>query len=246
MFTPEIRDIYLLLTKKTSLHKTYGGAAMKPSAYTGCLFSANAVDGRYSQLFQIRKRIFVDHYGWDIPHDNEREYDQFDHANAIYGLLTHENQPLGVFRAIPCDCKYLAKSLFPELATENAFPSNSQYWEISRFGVLPSAERNRNHTAMLYAFMFRFALEVNAKSLVAMTDLKHERLLSLLGVYTKRYGPPRRDLCTCNRNLPLEVVAGEIPIAEQSGKKFHQLLTFANMLEIEDEASICRPTSLSA
>ncbi|MCT4654296.1 MAG: hypothetical protein N4A65_00660 [Cohaesibacter sp.] len=219
---------------------------MNVSAYRGCLFSANSIDDRLSHVFRIRKKIFVDHYSWDIPHDDETEIDQFDHANAIYGLLCHKNQPFGVFRAIRCDRRYLAKSLFPELATKHKFPSDPRHWEISRFGVLPSAAYKRLNSQMLYAFMFRFALEVNARSLVAMTDRNHERLLSLFGISTIRYGPSRNDLCTCKDKLPLEVVAGEIPMDSQTSPKANQLLNLATMMEIEDVASIFRPTSLSA
>ena len=55
------------------------------------------------------------------------------------------------------------------------YPRRSDYWEISHFGVL------REHKTLglgLYAIMFSFADMVNARALVAVTDLGHERLLS--------------------------------------------------------------------
>lgn len=51
-----------------------------------------------SALFEflaLRKQIFVDQLGWDIPHDDDVEMDQYDNPNAYYSLVVQDGKVIG-------------------------------------------------------------------------------------------------------------------------------------------------------
>lgn len=195
------------------------------------------------QLFVFRKALFVDTYGWDLPTVDGYERDRFDSSSTIYAALYNEDEFVGMFRAIRADRPYLGETLFPELAALRPFPKSSDYWEISRFGVVPG--NGTRDALMNYAAMFHFAARVGATGLVAIADLVYERFLWIHGIHSLRYGPPQ----VIGRTLdgrPLEAVAGEIPLAEQGGAKFEQLLSLIDELEIHDVSQIFGPSRIPA
>lgn len=193
-------------------------------------------------LDRLRKALFIDERGWKLPSRSGGETDQFDGPDATYCALSVAGRVIGGFRAIRCDRPYLGITLFPQLATTRSYPQRSDYWEISRFGVL------RDHKSLgvgLYAIMFGFADMVRAKALVAVTDLGHERLLSKIGVRTRRYGPPM-SLRPDQSERPLQVVAGDIPIAQQKPETVRLLQSYAEEIEIRNETLVQRPVRISA
>jgi N-acyl-L-homoserine lactone synthetase len=200
--------------------------------------------GIVDQFLCFRKGLFVDVLHWDLTVESGRERDQFDTNDAVYCALLREGDLIAGFRAIRTDLPYVAKCVFPQLAVFATYPQKHDAWEISRFGVRPS-EAGSVTARMLYSLMFRFAHLTHATSLVALADLRYERFLSLLGIRTRRYGPPQ-IIGTDERGAPLAVVAGDIPLQNQRGRRFESLLELANTLEIDDEALVFRPRRLSA
>jgi len=193
-------------------------------------------------LFRFRKTLFVDERGWKLPVCADAETDQFDTHYANYCALLSGDTIVGGFRAIRCDHPYLARDMFPHLATTRPYPDRADYWEISRFGV---PRCYRRYGVVLYAVMLRFAEMRRAKALVAVADLSHERLLSQIGIRTRRYGPPVW-LGVEQSAEPLQIVAGEIPIGEQDRKRLQSLRTRADAVEIRDDTVVWRPTAVSA
>ena len=193
-------------------------------------------------LDRLRKVLFIDERGWKLPSRSGAETDQFDGPDATYCALTVAGRVVGGFRAIRCDRPYLGVTLFPQLATTRSYPLRSDYWEISRFGVLRD---HKNLGVGLYAIMFGFADIMRAKALVAVTDLGHERLLSKIGVRTRRYGPPML-LRPDQSERPLQVVAGDIPIAQQKPETVRLLRSCAEEIEIRNETLVQRPVRISA
>jgi len=212
------------------------------NAVLATIFQGDDNQELISSLFRLRKALFIDERGWKLTCRSGAEIDQFDNPDATYCALKVAGRVVGGFRAIRCDRPYLGVTLFPELATTRSYPCRSDYWEISRFGVL------REYKSLgigLYAVMFEFADRLNAKALVAVTDLGHERLLGKIGVRTRRYGQPvmlRPD----QSEKPLQVVAGDIPIAQQRPETIRFLQSCANQIEIRDETLVQRPVRISA
>ena len=194
-------------------------------------------------LYRFRKRLFVDRQGWDLAVEDGRERDQFDTDAAVHCALFEGAQLIGGFRAIRTDHDYLAQSVFPYLASLKPYPRQRNAWEISRFGVLPGGPPRTALTT--YALMFRFAQMRQAATLVAVADLHHERLMTRVGIRTRRYGPPQ-VVGTTGDGSPILAVAGEIPLREQTGTRFSSLLEFAKDVEIDDEALVLGPARVSA
>jgi acyl homoserine lactone synthase len=197
-----------------------------------------------AQLFQFRKKLFVDTLNWNLAVQNGGERDQFDTANAVHCAVFRRGNLFAGFRAIRTDQPYLAEFVFPQLATFAPYPRRHDVWEISRFGVAPS-EAGSMTARILYSLMFHFAHSHQASALVALTDLRHERFLTQIGIRTRRYGPPQPHGLDEN-GKPLLVVAGDIPLANQRGRRFEALLKLVNNVEINDETLVLRSERLSA
>jgi acyl homoserine lactone synthase len=200
----------------------------------------NVVD----RLLQFRKELFVDTLKWELSVYDGRERDQFDTNSAIHCAVFRNGTLFAGFRVISTDQPYLARTVFPQLATFASYPEKHDVWEVSRFGIAPS-EAGSMTARILYALMFRFAYSRKASALVALTDLRHERFLTQIGVRTRRYGPPQA-IGQDERGAPLLLVAGDIPIANQHGRRFEALLKLIDNVEIQDETHVLGSERLSA
>lgn len=198
-------------------------------------------------LYKFRKLIFVDYEKWDLPTSDGLERDQFDTKFTKHIAVFRDDVLVATFRAIRTDHKYLAVEIFPELAKTKSFPRSKNSWEISRFGVIPFEHpKHRFEVARFnYAVMFRFALSHNATSLVAVADTQYERFLRSIGIATRRYGPPQ-IISKSAESRSFELLAGEIPMHDQSGPKFEALLKLSQTLEVHDETAIFRHEAISA
>lgn len=196
------------------------------------------------KLQRFRKKLFIDILGWQLAVSGELERDQFDNGAAVHCALFAGDEIVAGFRAIRTDCDYLAKQVFPHLAKTRPYPCSPRKWEISRFGVKPG-RRSLELARLNYSLMFRFAQTRQATALVAIADLTYERYLAKLDIRTRRYGPPQ-VIGLDRAGRPLQMVAGEIPLADQSGPKFDALLHIANQVTIDDQALVFRRTRVSA
>jgi acyl homoserine lactone synthase len=197
-----------------------------------------------TELQRLRKTLFVDHLGWELPTRGDLEIDDFDGPSASYCALYQDEILVGGFRAIRTDHPYLAQSVFPHLASVRDYPRRRDVWEISRFGLLP--DHTCEELARLnYGLMFHFAQERQASALVAIADLVHERYLRAIGVRTRRYGPPQ-VIGTDAFGRDLLCVAGEIPLGDQHGFRMSALLSTANAIEVYDATLVRRSAAISA
>jgi N-acyl-L-homoserine lactone synthetase len=197
-----------------------------------------------SNVLAFRKQVLVDTLGWKLTVKGCEERDEFDTADAVYCGIFSGNSLVACFRAIRCDRPYLGYVKFPQLATWRNYPRHPFAWEISRFAV---AEPYRRFEMCLlnYAAMFHFARLHGAVSLVAFCDVSHERLLARIGIATERFGEPI-EIGADSQGRPIKVVAGEIPVARQSGKRFDKLMSLAETMEIHDAASAVGRSSVPA
>jgi len=196
------------------------------------------------QLFRFRKALFVDTLKWDLAVESGCERDQFDTDATVHCALFRDDEIIAGFRAIRSDQPYLARCVFPQLATIMPYPQRRDVWEISRFGVLPS-EAGSVTGQILYSLVFYFARLHQMTSLVALADLRYERFLTQIGIRTRRYGPPQ-VIGTDEKGDPLTVVVGETPMANQRGRRFEALLKLIDNVEIQDETHVLGSDRLSA
>jgi acyl homoserine lactone synthase len=193
---------------------------------------------------RFRKRLFVDRLGWQLKVTGDCELDEFDNENAIYAVIVNHDEIVAGFRAIGSDNPYLARSIFPQLASERPYPNRPDCWEISRFGI-DGTQGNPQIARANYSVMFRFALRRQASALIAIADLSYERYLATLGITTQRYGSPV-TIGMDALGRPMEVVAGEIPLSGQASPRFLSLLSIANTMEINDETLVLGCEAVSA
>jgi N-acyl-L-homoserine lactone synthetase len=196
------------------------------------------------QVLTFRKRLFVDQLKWNLPTQSLLETDSFDRPDAVYAALYRDGSIIGSFRAIRADQPYLADSVFPELAVTRSYPKSPRCFEISRFGVWPTRSAKRD-AAVLYALMFHFALLRRVRSLIAVTDLYHERYLTQRRIRTRRFGPPREYPGT-DTSPSFTLVAGEIPIGFQTETDLRSLLSQLNGVTIHDDTLVYGRQSISA
>lgn len=210
--------------------------------YTGFFFTATSNPGLARRMFEFRTRLFVNELGWSLPMEGGLERDQFDTPSAVYCALTAGNEFVGCFRAIWCDRPYLAKTVFPHLATAKSYPNSPDAIEISRLGVSPERPAA---SALIYSLMVRFAVNNDASRLVAIVETSHERLLNKIGLKTVRYGDCHivgfRD-----DGAWILGVAGEIPILGEKSTRLHGLIQLTQKMEIHDETEIFGRERLSA
>lgn len=196
------------------------------------------------KFWRFRKKLFVDHLGWQLHVKGDCEFDEFDNENAVYAVILQDGEIVAGFRAIRSDNPYLARSVFPLLATDRPYPQRADCWEISRFGIDATCG-NALIAKANYSVMFRFALRRQASALIAIADLSYERYLATLGITTQRYGRPS-VLGIDARGRIMEIVAGEIPLTGQASPRFLSLLSIANTMEINDETLVLGCEAVSA
>jgi acyl homoserine lactone synthase len=211
---------------------------------TAVLFYGSEYPGLYNAVGRFRKELFIDKLNWKLDASEDCEYDQFDTATAVYATIILGESVVGSFRAISTDQSYLAESVFPQLATIGQYPKRVDTWEISRLGVAPGPSA-RSIASQLYALMFWFGQSVKARSLVAVTDMTHERHLARLGIRSRRFGPP----CICGTDTigrPLQLVAGEIPLDSQDPAKMQAIHSHLSTVNIDDQTLVLGRSRLSA
>lgn len=191
------------------------------------------------KIFQFRHAVFVEECGWDLQSQNGRERDEFDGPTTVHMALLFDNVIVGSFRANCTIDPYLCEIVFAKLAESRPYPKQADIWEISRFGVAVSGNpRFRFEVARVtYALMFHFAKVNQLRALVAATDLTYERFLTRLDIVTRRYGQPK-VVCNDAYGRPIEMVAGEIPLAAQNGSRIQTLLNDLDKVEIIDETHV--------
>lgn len=87
------------------------------------VFTRPSLNISLAKSFQkLRRQIFIDELNWDLRAIDGCEIDQFDTDDAAYCLLFCGGSLVGGFRAIPSTQPYLARSVFPQMATLRPFP----------------------------------------------------------------------------------------------------------------------------
>lgn len=86
-----------------------------------------------AQMYQERKRVFIDLLRWDLPAlDGRYEIDQFDTPSTIYLIIAGtDGKHLGSLRLLPTTQPHVLGDVFPGLCDLGA-PSAPDVWEISR------------------------------------------------------------------------------------------------------------------
>lgn len=106
-------------------------------------------------MFEARKRVFVDLLRWDIPVIDDRfEIDQFDDYHATYLILTDAGGGhLASCRLLPTQRPHILETLFPGLC-DGPIPQGPDIYEITRFCLdrsVKGAERRKARNRLVSA-----------------------------------------------------------------------------------------------
>jgi acyl-homoserine lactone synthase len=113
---------------------------------------------------RIRHQIYINELKWSglTPREDEREYDQFDTADAVYLLGLDEGRVVCGTRLIPSTCPHLMSDVFPQFAAVKGVPRGPDIAEWTRVFVVP--ERREEHKSSkcgssMMAAMMEYGLE---------------------------------------------------------------------------------------
>jgi N-acyl-L-homoserine lactone synthetase len=169
---------------------------------------------------ELRRRIFVEHLGWPLAVDGDRERDQFDRPDTIYGAVVENAAPVACWRLLPTNQPYLLADVFPHLTEGESLPHSHNVWEISRFGVDPLHPAPNQMTRELLGLMMRFAVNRGIETIVAVTDAAFQKVLARNGLTMFRYAGS--DAVGGGTRGP--IIAGGLHIAEQTHSRYRKIL----------------------
>lgn len=157
--------------------------------------SAGACRPLLDGMFEDRRRLFVDLYGWDIPViDGRFEIDQFDTEHTVYIVAADEDGGHAAsIRLMPSCRPHMLGEIFAHLCA-GGVPVGPKVWESTRL-CLPQrhgAERRRVYRNMLISAMVDFALARGIERLTGVLPEAFRREVLAMGWVAEALGPPLR------------------------------------------------------
>ena len=158
----------------------------------------------FFDFLALRKRFFVDTLGWDIPHDDEVEMDQYDNPRAYYSLVLRNGHVIGGARAMPTtscwgEHTYMLRDAvagkladIPEQVLDREIES-PRVWECTRLvvsdAVVGRADRSRC-LSLIVGGLVKVAAEQGGSELMSLSPVTLMRALRQLGYAASRVGEP--------------------------------------------------------
>lgn len=152
----------------------------------------------------LRKHFFVDTLGWDIPHNDTVEMDQYDNPLAHYSLVLRDGKVIGGARAMPTtsswgEYTYMLKDAvqgkltdIPEQVMQSEIDT-PKVWECTRLvmsdEVKSHAERSQCLSLIVDGLVIT-ARRAGGSELMSLSPLSLMRALRQLGYSASRVGEP--------------------------------------------------------
>lgn len=158
----------------------------------------------FYDFLRLRKRFFVDTLGWDIPHDDEVEMDQYDNPKAWYSLVLRDGEVIGGARAMATTTTWGAHSYMLRDAVQGKLDdipasimgqdvAQPDVWECTR---LVMSDDVNTHVArqtclkLIVQGLVDVAADAGATRLMSLSPLALMRALRQLGFGAERIGEP--------------------------------------------------------
>lgn len=127
-----------------------------------------------AQMYQERKRVFIDLLRWDLPAlDGRYEIDKFDTPSTIYLIIADtDGKHLGSLRLLPTTQPHVLGDVFPGLCDLDS-PRLPDVWEISRLCLsrgIRAAERRLVRDKLATALTL-FALDNGIRAYCCVADM---------------------------------------------------------------------------
>ncbi len=155
----------------------------------------------------LRKRFFVDQLGWDIPHNDRYEMDQYDNPTAWYSLVLENGAVLGGARVAPTSSSwgqhtYMMRDAFEgriDSIPKESLPENvasDSVWEMTRLVMsddLCNPSDRRTCLQLICDGCIEIVRSHGCQELRAMSSLAMLRVLRQVGYPVDQMGLPWRD-----------------------------------------------------
>ena len=161
----------------------------------------------FYEFLGLRKRFFVDQLGWDIPHDDTVEMDQYDNPLAQYSLVLRDGEVIGGARAMSTEARWGDHTYMLRDAVEGKLADipadimarkvhRKSMWECTR---LVMSEDLRTHAErstclqLIVSGLIEVSAQHGATELMSLSPLPLMRALRQLGFAAERVGEPYRN-----------------------------------------------------
>jgi N-acyl-L-homoserine lactone synthetase len=158
----------------------------------------------YFDYLALRKRFFVDTLGWDIPHNDKVEMDQYDNPTAHYSLVLREGQVVGGARTMATTATwgqhtYMLRDAFAgklvDIPAEvmPADVANAQMWECTRLVISDDVDTQIDRSeclSLIVGGLIDVAARNGATRLMSLSPISLMRALRQLGFDAERIGEP--------------------------------------------------------
>jgi acyl homoserine lactone synthase len=161
----------------------------------------------FHEYLRLRKQFFVDELGWDIPHNDDVEMDQYDNPCAHYSLVTRWGKVLGGARIMPTTAAwgrhtYMLRDALhgrideipPDLMPADI--ATDEVWECTRLVVsncLTTQAERAQCLSLVVEGLVATAQAQGAVELVTLTRPALMRALRQLGYAASRVSDPYRN-----------------------------------------------------
>jgi len=161
----------------------------------------------YFDYLALRKHFFVDTLGWDIPHNDTYEMDQYDNPLAYYSLVLQDGKVIGGARGMPTtsswgDYTYMLRDAVNGKLAEipksimNDEIRTPKVWECTRLVVSDDlkipADRHKC-LALVVDGLAKTANDQGAGELIALMRPSFMRALRQLGYTANLIGEPYQN-----------------------------------------------------
>lgn len=158
----------------------------------------------FYDYLRLRKHFFVDTLGWDIPHNDAVEMDQYDNPLAHYSLVLRDGEVIGGARTMPTTSSwgqytYMLRDAVAGKLVDipaqvlGAEIKTPKVWECTRL-VMSESVNNHQDRARCLSLIVEGLAEVarrhGASELMSLSPLSLMRALRQLGWQADRIGEP--------------------------------------------------------
>ena len=177
-------------------------------------------DAMLRNMFEARKRVFVDLLGWDVPVLAGRfELDQFDTPDATYLVVAGDDgSHRASTRLLPTTRPHLLDTLFAALCDE-AVPSGPTTFEITRFCLDRSLSARARRTARdeLVSALAKFGVDNGITLYTGVAEPGWLDQILAFGWRCRLLGEPRVIAGTLLGAIAIEIDAETPRLLERAG-----------------------------
>ena len=161
----------------------------------------------FYDFLALRKQVFVDDLGWDIPHDENVEMDQYDTPVAQYSLVLKDGKVVGGARGMPTTACWGSHTYMLRDAYSGKLPhipphvmsveiASPTVWECTRLVIADSlttqAERSECLTLIVDGLV-EITRKRGGSELICLSSMALMRALRQLGYEVTKLGDTYRN-----------------------------------------------------